>query len=114
MAPRKYTTEEFLEKALEEAEDRRVQQVMDSLLVGFEETHDTSDTFLTPGELKTLTGRERPNAQSNWLSRRGYKFDRSQEGRIILMREELRRHLKGEAPKPRRKGEDEPDWDKMK
>ncbi len=113
--PRKYATQEFLEKALEEAEERRIQSVMESCLIGFEEPTDTSDTFLTPGELSALTGRIQRRAQSRFPSTRGIKFEVNQEGRVIVLRDELRRHLlKARKTLKKKPDSDEPDWGKMK
>ena len=103
------------EKLWEEAEELRVRAAMESILAGLEEATDTSDTFLTPGELKSLTGRSQRRAQSRFLSTRGIKFEVNQVGRVIVLQDELRRHLT--TPKKATKkapSSDEPDWDKMK
>lgn len=42
--------------------------------------------FLTPAELRDLTGLKRPSAQYRWLDRAGWPVERDAKGRPLLLR----------------------------
>ena len=51
--------------------------------------------FLTSDEVIALTGLHRPHAQAKYLSAHGYRFGRDVQGRVVLARAEVERHLVG-------------------
>lgn len=58
--------------------------------------------FLTEEELETLTGYKRRKEQKEWLSRRGYPWEENGQGRVLVLREYVRRRFgcgEGEEPK---------------
>lgn len=59
--------------------------------------------FLTAEELIQLTGCRVPGYQCRWLSRNGYRFERSSNGRPVVLRSYVESRLSGtEQPKDRR------------
>jgi hypothetical protein len=51
--------------------------------------------FLTPEELKTLTGYELAAWQRRWLDSHGYKYERAANGRPVVLRAYAESRLSG-------------------
>jgi len=49
--------------------------------------------FLSLSDLVALTGLTRPGAQCRWLREHGYRHDRDVQGRPVVLRAEVERHL---------------------
>jgi hypothetical protein len=57
--------------------------------------------FLTPDELKSLTGYVRPSAQIRWLRTRGYRFEIGGDGLPKILRSAVLAKLGGSISEPR-------------
>lgn len=55
--------------------------------------------FLTPDELRELTGRRRPSAQIRWLRDHRWAFAERADGRPAVSRREAERQLETGAPR---------------
>lgn len=64
--------------------------------------------FLTPAELQTLTGRQRPSAQVRWLRDHGYRLTVNALGEPVVAIAEANRKLVGGT-----KTHQEPNWDAL-
>jgi hypothetical protein len=64
--------------------------------------------FLTPSEIHTLTGRQRPSAQVRWLRQHGYRHTVNALGVPVVAVAEANRKLVGGA-----KTNQEPNWEAM-
>lgn len=66
--------------------------------------------FLTPDDLKQLTGLKRPSAQVRWLTAHHFKFTVNALGRpSVMIAEVARKHLGGPAIR-----QQEPNWEGMR
>ncbi|MFD1260520.1 DUF4224 domain-containing protein [Entomomonas asaccharolytica] len=45
------------------------------------------DIFVTPDEIKRITGYKRPHEQKKWLETNGWKFELDSAGRPVIHRE---------------------------
>lgn len=61
--------------------------------------------FLTPTELRELTGYQKPALQRRWLAEHGYRFDVRADGRAVVLIAAIEQKLAG-----RRTSGAEPDW----
>lgn len=64
--------------------------------------------FLTPAELVTLTGRQRPSAQARWLRDHGYRHTVNALGAPVVAVAEANRKLVGGV-----KTAQEPNWEAL-
>lgn len=69
--------------------------------------------FLTPDELRALTGYKRWPKQIEWLREHGYKFDQNAAKRPVVLHDEVQRHLLGEGGGQREKPK-EPRFDMLR
>lgn len=71
--------------------------------------------FLSPDQLQLLTGRKRPRAQCDFLSREGYRFRVNACGEPVVLEEEVRQKfgLKQAPVKASTEGEPDLDWQAM-
>ena len=53
--------------------------------------------FMTPDELKTLTGYELPAWQMRWLKSHGYQFEQAASGRPVVLRSHVINKLSGDS-----------------
>lgn len=59
--------------------------------------------FLTPKELRELTGWSRSAKQADWLAARAYRFDARADGSLAVLRAEVEGHLLSRRPTPEAK-----------
>ncbi len=60
----------------------------------------TTPLFLSPDELKELTGYQYPSRQKAWLKDRGWKFEADNLGRPKVLRAHLESRLGGTGRSP--------------
>lgn len=65
--------------------------------------------FLTPDDLRALTGYKQWPKQVQWLRQHGYRFDLNAANRPIVLQDEVQRHLLGVE----RAKQKEPRFDKL-
>lgn len=52
-------------------------------------------SILSAEDVARITGKLRPSAQAQWLSAKGWRYDRNAKGEVVIHEREAERHLCG-------------------
>lgn len=72
-----------------------------------------ADAYLSPAELRELTGRAWPKSQAAWLKRNRWRYAVRDDGKVRVSRDYWRMRLGADARDPAANDEDAPDFSSL-